>query len=135
TGQTTISSGGGTVFTRLRLNFTGAGTLVTDAQTMRFSNANGAVHSLWRIDPAVTSMTVNAIIEASTAVGGPFSPADTFFGTTSTHRPGTGNTDRDKSHVDIGFYTSTCGDGATDTAFSREQCDPPGVCCTSTCQF
>src|SRR6185436_19392199 len=47
----------------------------------------------------------------------------------------TGNTDRDKSHVDIGFYTSTCGDGATDTAFGREQCDPPGVCCTSTCQF
>src|ERR1051325_10967226 len=40
----------------------------------------------------------------------------------------------DRSHVDIAFYTSTCGDGFVDPNASRESCDP-GIsnsgCCTT----
>src|SRR5207244_624584 len=88
-----------------------------------------------------SSMTVNVLVEASTSSGGPFSPADTFFGTPSTHRQGTGSSDVDRSHVDVAFYVSTCGDSTADTNFSAEQCDQGGAngstasCCTSTCQF
>src|SRR5581483_3600094 len=145
TGQTAMSSGGpATVFTRVTLTFSGTGSIVDDATTQALTgtNINGSVHALWRIDPTVSSLTVNVLIEASTAAGGPFSPADVFFGTTSTHRSGTGSTDQDKSHVDLAFYTSSCGDGTPDTNFSREQCDQgsavngtAGSCCTSSCQF
>src|SRR6185436_12740946 len=73
--------------------------------------------------------------------GGPWTAARTFFGTTTTHRQGTGSTELDKSHVDIGFYFSTCGDGTVDTNFSAEQCDLAGAngaatsCCNSNCTF
>ena len=130
----------GTVFLRQTLRHR-AGSVVDDAQTQALSNANGDVHSLWRIGPAVTSMTVNSLIEASTSSGGPWTAARTFFGTTSIHRQGTGSTEVDKSHVDIGFYYSTCGDGTVDTNFGREACDLAGAnggatsCCSSTCAF
>src|SRR6185369_10071770 len=131
----------GTVFLRHTLTFTGTGSVADDATTIALSNANGAVHSLWRIGPLVTSMTVNSLIEASTSSGGPWTAADTFFGTTGIHRQGTGSTEVDKSHVDIGFYYSTCGDGTVDTNFGREACDLAGAnggatsCCSATCTF
>jgi hypothetical protein len=105
TGQTTISSGGGSPFIRVTLTFSGTGSVVDDATTQGLTgaNINGSVHALWRIGPAVSSMNVNVLVEASTSSGGPFSPARTFFGTTSSHRPGTGSTEVDKSHVDIAF--------------------------------
>jgi hypothetical protein len=71
TGSTT-HRGFGTVFTRMTLTFSGTGSVVDDATTQALSNANGAVHSLWRINPAVSSMTVNALIEASTSASGPW---------------------------------------------------------------
>src|SRR5262249_56503012 len=139
TGSTTISSFG-TVFTRVTLIFSGTGSVVDGATTQALTgaNINGSVHALWRIGPAVSSMTVNVLIEASTSSSGPFTPADTFFGTPSAHRQGTGNSDVDRSHVDIAFYVSTCGDSTVDTNFSAEQCDQGGAngtagsCCTST---
>src|SRR5262249_41011554 len=143
TGSTSITSGGGTVFTRVTLTFSGTGAVVDDATTQALTgaNINGSVHALWRIGPAVSSMTVNVLVEASTSSSGPFSPARTFFGTTSTHRPGTGSSDQDRSHVDVAFYASTCGDGTLDTNFGAEACDQGGSnglatsCCTSACQF
>jgi len=146
TGQTTMT-GFGTVFTRVTLTFSGTGTVVSDATTQALTgaNINGSVHSLWRIAPTVSSLTVNVLIEASTSAAGPFTPADTFFGTPTAHRQGTvgtSNTEQDKSHVDLAFYASTCGDGTADTNFSAEACDQgSGVngtatsCCSSTCQF
>src|SRR4029079_10335734 len=48
----------------------------------------------------------------------------------------------EKSHVDIGFYASTCGDSTVDTNFGAEQCDlGTGVngtstaCCSGSCAF
>src|SRR6185369_7387730 len=128
----------GTVFLRHTLTFTGTGSVADDATTIALSNANGAVHSLWRIGPLVTSMTVNSLIEASTSSGGPWTAADTFFGTTGIHRQGTGSTEVDKSHVDIGFYYSTCGDGTVDGNFSAEQCETAvsgTACCNANCTF
>ena len=49
----------------MTLSFTGTGSVVDDATTTGLSNANGAVHSLWRIAPGVTSMTVNALVAAT----------------------------------------------------------------------
>jgi hypothetical protein len=129
------------VDTRLTLTFTGTGSMVTDATTMALSNANGAVHALWRTTAA--AFTVNALIEARDGVGA-FGPALPYFGTSSpsVHGKNTRDvTDRDVAHVDIGFYYSTCGDGTPDPNFSAEQCDLGGgngsgtTCCTSLCQF
>jgi len=124
TGQTAIT-GFGAVFTRVTLTFSGTGSVVDDATTQALTgaNINGSVHSLWHIAPTVSSLTVNVLIEASTSAGGPFTPADTFFGTPTSHRQGTGSTEQDKSHVDLAFYVSTCGDGTADTNFSAEACD------------
>src|SRR5262249_30809316 len=74
---------------------------------------------------------------------GPFNPvvSSSWFGTTTTHRSGLNATDQDKSHVDIAFYTSSCGDGQLDNSPGSEQCDLGGSngsatsCCTSTCTF
>src|SRR6185436_16322625 len=63
TGSTTITTFG-TVFLRHTLTFTGSGSVVDDATTQALTNANGAVHSLWRIAPTVSSMTVNSLVEA-----------------------------------------------------------------------
>ena len=141
TGSTSIT-GFGTAFTRMTLTFSNTGAVVDDGTTQALSNGNGAVHSLWRIGSAVSSMTVNALLEASASSSGPFSPADVFFGNGATHRQGTSATDRDLSHVDIGFYTSTCGDGTLDTNNGAEQCDQgsgtngtAGSCCSAACQF
>src|SRR5581483_3801768 len=100
TGQTTLT-GLGTVFTRVTLTFGGTGSVVDDATTQGLTgaNINGSVHALWHIGASVTSLAVNVLIEASTSASGPWSPADVFFGTPSTHRPGTGSTEQDKSHV------------------------------------
>src|SRR5205814_712407 len=99
-------------------------------------------HALWHIDPTVTSMTVNVLIEASDSASGPWTPADTYFGTTTVHGKNTlssnGGFAPDRSHVDIAFYTSTCGDGTVDGNFSREACDPAvagSPCCTAGCAF
>ncbi len=100
TGQTAMINGGpGTVFTRVTLTFSGAGTVVSDATTQALTGANirgltgngtaQGVHSLWRVGSGVASFSVNVLIEAATAIGGPFSPANTFFGTTAS--PPTGH--------------------------------------------
>jgi hypothetical protein len=148
TGQTTINTYG-TVDTRVTLTFSGAGSVVSDATTQALVGPNirgsagpntpPGVHSLWRIAPTVNSMTVNILIEASDVGVGNWTPARTFFGTTTAHRRGTDADDIEKSHVDIAFYTSTCGDSTVDTNFGAEACDQgagngtPGSCCTSTC--
>jgi len=144
TGQTSVFNAltgtSTTAYTRLTLTFTGAGSVIDDATTQALSNANGAVHSLWRT--TATSFTVNALLEASDAPGGPWTPARTYFGTTTVHGKNTRNgVDIDVSHVDIGFYYSTCGDSTVDANFGAEQCDQggangsPASCCTSTCQL
>src|SRR5204863_371313 len=150
TGQTTYSidatAGGGsaTAFTRVTLTFSGSGSVVDDTTTQGLTgtNINGSVHSLWRIDPTVTSMSVNVLIEASDSASGPWTPADTYFGTTTVHGKNTlssnGGFAPDRSHADIAFYTSTCGDGFIDPNFSREACDPAiagSSCCTAGCAF
>ena len=152
TGTTTYSidatAGGGsaTAFTRVTLTFSGTGSRVDDATTQGLTgtNINGSVHALWRIDPTVTNMTVNVLIEASDSSGGPWTPADTYFGTNAgVHGKNTlssnGGNPPDRSHVEIAFYTSTCGDGQLDTNFSRESCDPAiagnSICCTAGCAF
>src|SRR6185295_1814252 len=97
------------------------------------------VHSLWRIGSAVSSLTVNVLIEASDAGVGVFQPADVYFDAGATHRKGNGISEVDRSHVDLAFYTSTCGDSQVD---GTEQCDlgsgtngQPFACCTATCAF
>jgi cysteine-rich repeat protein len=147
TGQTSIVNGG-TVDTRVTLTFSGTGTMVTDATTQALTgtqirgntgtNTAPGVHSLWRVGSAVTSFTVNVKIEASDAGSGAWQPASTYFGTTSSHRPGDGVSEVDRSHVDLAFYTSSCGDSQVD---GSEQCDLGGsngsstACCQSNCTF
>ncbi len=140
TGTTSIA-GYGAVDTRVTLTFSGTGAVVSDATTQALTGTNirGAqgVHSLWRIGSAVGSLTVNVLIEASDAGAGVFSPADLYFGSGSTHRRGDGLTEVDRSHVDLAFYTSSCGDSQVD---APEVCDlGTGVngtgCCTTACQF
>src|SRR6185295_17414856 len=57
----------------------------------------------------------------------------------SAHRRGTGpNTEGDRSHVDIAFYTSSCGDGTVDTNNGAEQCETSlsgTACCNANCTF
>src|SRR6185295_456050 len=72
TGQTSITGYGPLVDTRVTLTFSAAGSVVSDATTQALTGANirGAggpntppgVHSLWRIAPTVSSMTVNVLI-------------------------------------------------------------------------
>src|SRR5262249_23084796 len=136
---------GVTTFTRVTLTFGGTGAVVDDATTQALTgtNINGSVHSLWRIGNAVNSMTVNVLMEAATSAGGPFNPvvSSSWFGTGSSHRSGLNASDVDKSHVDVAFYTSSCGDGQVDSNPGSEQCDLAGAngsatsCCTSTCTF
>ncbi len=64
TGSTSMTNFG-TVFLRATLTFSGSGAVVDDGTTQALSNASGAVHSLWRINPTVSSMTVNVLIEAT----------------------------------------------------------------------
>jgi hypothetical protein len=134
-----VAGGFTTAFTRLTLTFTGSGSMVTDATTVALSNANGAVHSLWRSTAA--NFTVNALLEASDNAGGPWTAASTYYGTTLLHAKNTQNGESEISHVDVAFYYSTCGDSQTDTNFGAEQCDLGGAngastnCCTSDCQF
>src|SRR6185295_18489436 len=97
------------------------------------------VHSLWRIGAAVSSMTVNVLIEASDAGVGVWQPADVYFDVGATHRKGNGISEVDRSHVDLAFYTSTCGDSQVD---GTEQCDLGSgtngqafACCNSNCTF
>ncbi len=96
------------------------------------------MHSLWRIGSAVSSLTVNVLVEASDAGSGAWQPADVYFGTGAAHRKGDGSAEVDRSHADLAFYTSSCGDSQTD---GTEQCDLGGSngsatsCCTSTCQL
>src|SRR6185369_4543553 len=95
----------------------------------------------------VASMTVNALLEASDVNGSGYVPADTYFGTTTVHGKNTLSTGaRDLDHVDVAFYTSTCGDSSLDSntngTTSAEQCDQGsgvngtlGSFCSATCQF
>ncbi len=139
TGQTSIV-GYGLVDTRVTLTFSGAGAVVSDATTQALTGTNirGSVHSLWRIGSTAGGLTINVLIEASDAGSGAWQPADVYFGTGSGHRLGDGSAEVDRSHVDLAFYTSTCGDSQVD---GTEQCDTGGSngsatsCCTTTCQF
>jgi hypothetical protein len=148
-GQSAMVGYGPLVDVRVTLTFSGAGALVSDATTQSLNgtnirgntgvNTNPGVHTLWRIGAGVSSLTVNVLLEASDAGTGAWQPANTYFGTTAAHRRGTGSTELTRSHVDMAFYTSTCGDGQVDNVLgtdgSAEQCDPAGVCCTSACLF
>ncbi|MGH3580930.1 MAG: hypothetical protein ACRERC_06295 [Candidatus Binatia bacterium] len=147
TGQTAVfnveTGANQTVFTRQRLVFsTGSAAIVDDASTIALTNANGAVHSLFRVLSG--SFVVTTFLEASDAVGGPWTNSRDYFGTASVHGKNTRTgTDRDVSHVDLGFYYSTCGDSTVDTVGGTpEQCDQgSGVngtlasCCSATCGF
>jgi cysteine-rich repeat protein len=145
TGQTSIVNYG-SVDTRVTLTFSNTGAVVSDATTQALTSANirGAqgVHSLWRIGGAVSSLTVNVLIEASDAGSGAWQPADVYFGTGAAHRRGDGSAEVTRSHADLAFYASSCGDGTTDPGpGGSEQCDLAGAngaatsCCTSTCTF
>src|SRR6185369_8668660 len=113
---------------------------LTGAQIRGTTGTNTApgVHTLWRIGSAVGSLTVNTLIEAGDAGSGVWQPADVYFGTGAAHRRGDGLTELDRSHVDLAFYTSTCGDSQLD---GTEACDLGGSngastsCCTATCAF
>lgn len=148
TGQTSMT-GFGLVDTRVTLTFSGTGAVVTDATTQALTGAQirgsggvntaPGVNSLWRIGSAVSSLTVNVLVEASDAGSGVWQPASTYFGTTGSHRQGDGDTEVDRSHVDLAFYTSSCGDSQVD---GSEQCDlgsgtngTSTACCTTTCTF
>ena len=147
TGQTSMA-GFGLVDTRVTLTFSGTGAVVTDATTQALLGAQirgsggvntaPGVNSLWRLGAGVSSMNVNVLIEASDAGSGVWQPASTYFGTTSSHRQGDGLAEVDRSHVDLAFYTSSCGDSQVD---GTESCDLGGTngsataCCTATCGF
>src|SRR6185295_16521455 len=77
------------------------------------NNTAPGVRSLWRIGAAVSSMTVNVLVEASDAGAGAWQPADVYFDG-GAHRKGDGISEVDRSHVDLAFYTSTCGDSQVD---------------------
>jgi hypothetical protein len=135
TAQTTIfnviSGTSGPAFTRVTLTFqSGTGSLVDDATTVGLSNANGAVHSLWKV--TASTFDVTALLEASDSAGGPWTPALTYFNAAHT-RDGT---DKDLSHIDLGFWYSTCGDNILE---SPELCDnnngTSGSCCTTSCTY
>ncbi len=144
TGQTSIS-GYGLVDTRVTLTFSNTGAVVSDATTQALTGANirgntgtntaPGVHSLWRVGALVSSLTVNVLIEASDAGSGAWQPASVYFNNGG-HRKGDGSIEVDRSHVDLAFYTSTCGDSQLDGA---ETCDLGGAngiatsCCTATC--
>ncbi|MBI3786590.1 MAG: hypothetical protein HY270_24635 [Deltaproteobacteria bacterium] len=142
TGQTSVfdavAGSSKTAFTRLTLTFqSGTGSITDDATTQALSGANGAVHSLWHVTSA--SFTANALFEGSDTDGSGYVPAKTYFGTASVHGQSTRDgTDKDRSHVDLGFYYSYCGDGIIE---SPDQCDRGGAngtnaaCCTSSCTF
>jgi hypothetical protein len=122
-----------TAFTRVTLTFqSGTGSLVDDATTVGLSNGNGAVHSLWKV--TASNFTVTALLEASNSAGGPWTQAITHFNGVHT-RDGT---DKDLSHIDLGFWYSTCGDNIQE---SPEACDvgaangTTGSCCASNCAF
>jgi Disintegrin len=148
TGSTSMVGYGVGVDTRVTLTFSGTGAVVTDATTQALTGTNirgttgnntaPGVHSLWRIGAAVSSLSVNVLIEASDTGTGAWQPADTYFGIASAHRKGTGSAEVDRSHPALAFYTSSCGDSQVD---GTEQCDLGGSngsatsCCTSTCQF
>ncbi len=148
TGQTSMV-GHGAVDTRVTLTFSGSGAVVSDATTQALTGAQirgtggvntaPGVHSLWRINSSVGSMTVNVLIEASDAGSGAWQPASLYFGTTTTHRQGDGDAELDRSHVDLAFYTSSCGDSQVD---GTEQCDlgtgtngSGTACCNTNCTF
>ncbi|MCC6847414.1 MAG: hypothetical protein IT294_02845 [Deltaproteobacteria bacterium] len=144
TGQTSIA-GYGLVDTRVTLTFSGAGAVVSDATTQALTGANirgdtgtntaPGVHSLWRIGAGVGSLTVNVLVEASDSGAGAWQPAAVYFDGGG-HRKGDGLIEVDRSHVDLAFYTSSCGDSQLDGA---ETCDLGGAngiptsCCTATC--
>ncbi len=130
TGQSSMVGYGPLVDTRVTLTFSGTGAVVSDATTQALTGANirgntgaNTARACTRSGasvPAVSSLTVNVLIEASDAGSGAWQPADTYFGTTATHRQGDGSTEVDRSHVDLAFYTSSCGDSQVD---GTEQCD------------
>jgi len=137
TGQTTIFDYG-TVDTRVTLTFSGTGAVVSDATTQGLTGTNirGAqgVHSLWRVGSSVSSLNVTVFIEASDTGTGAWQAADVYFDNGG-HRRGDGSAEIDKSHVDLAFYTSSCGDGSLD---GTEQCDTGiagSICCNSNCTF
>jgi cysteine-rich repeat protein len=146
TGQTSIVNYG-LVDIRATLTFSNTGAVVSDATTqaltgtnIRGNTGNGTapgVHSLWRIGSLVSSFTVNVLIEASDAGSGSWQPANVYFNNGG-HRKGDGSIEVSRSHVDIAFYTSSCGDSQLD---GSEVCDQGAAngsatsCCTSTCGF
>ena len=107
TGQTAMANAGN-VDVRVTLTFSGTGAVVSDATTQALTGAQirgttgvntaPGVHSLWRIGAAVSSLTVNVLIEASDAGANAWQPASAYFGTTTTHRQGDGLTEVDRSH-------------------------------------
>jgi cysteine-rich repeat protein len=146
TGQTSMANAGN-VDVRVTLTFSGTGAIVSDATTQALTGAQirgttgvntaPGVHSLWRIGAAVSSLSVNVLVEASDAGANAWQPASVYFGTSTTHRQGDGISEVDRSHVDLAFYASSCGDGTID---SPETCDlgsgqngNSATCCTATC--
>lgn len=86
TGQTTFHTGfpdigTWTTPTRFTLTFTGAGTMVSDADTIALNGPNGDVHALWRVESSDFSVAllIEAVAPPFDANGGNYEPGNDLF--------------------------------------------------------